>query len=252
MKKPTCLDLPGVDSIGRSGQGTLDSSLYGWDEEWDYRFCDVFPALSKDGRLAITSKQLGNSSIVTMLPDGSDQKVVFDAASSDLDPTMIAKGLTGAFRPAWSHDGKWIAFGLGGWFQTRATSTAVIARVPVLTTESDNLPDWSWDGKLILFARKTSATNFDVCTIKPDGSDLKILTSSGANDGHAVWNYDGRILHNSGMYGFREEAALYDDTFQPYGQIFSMNADGSDKKMLTDSQWEDSMPLFLTQDVLSQ
>ncbi|MFJ4856943.1 hypothetical protein [Streptomyces sp. NPDC088730] len=279
---------------------TLDEPLYSWDADWDYRFCDVFPALSKDGRLAITDKQLGNSSIVTMRPDGSDQKVVFDTATSGLDQAMVQHGLAGAFRPAWSHDGKWIAFGLGGWFQTRATSNAVLVRVPsdgsshqvltdgstnagfpsysqdgnrivyrvwgeekglrildlktgattVLTTESDNLPDWSRDGKLILFTRKTSPTNFDVCTIKPDGSDLKILTSSGANDGHAVWNYDGRILYNSGMYGFREEAALYDDTFQPYGQIFSMKADGSDNRMLTDSRWEDSMPLYLTQDDL--
>ncbi|MFG2593129.1 hypothetical protein [Streptomyces sp. NPDC048438] len=280
----------------------LDAPLHSWDSEWDYRFCDVFPALSKDGRLAITDKQVGTSSIVTMRADGSDQKVVFDSATSGLDPAMVAKGLAGAFRPAWSHDGKWIAFGVGGWFQTRATSGAVLVRVrsdgssqqvltdgtvnagfpsysqdgkrivyrvwgqemglrildletgatTVLTTESDNLPDWSWDGKLILFTRRTSPTNFDVCTIKPDGSALKILTSSGANDGHAVWNYDGRVLYSSGMYGFREEAALYDDTFQPYGQIFSMKADGSDKKMLTDSQWEDSMPLFLTQDVLSR
>ncbi|BCL32488.1 PD40 domain-containing protein [Streptomyces aurantiacus] len=280
----------------------LDAPLHSWNSDWDYRFCDVFPALSKDGRLAITDKQLGNSSIVTMRADGSDQRVVFDSTTSGLDPAMVAKGLAGAFRPAWSHDGKWIAFGVGGWFQTRATSSAVLVRVPsdgsshqvltdgtvnagfpsysqdgnrivyrvwgqemglrildlktgattVLTTESDNLPDWSRDGKLILFTRRTSPTNFDVCTVKPDGSGLKVLTSSGANDGHAVWNYDGRILYSSGMYGFREEAALYDDTFQPYGQIFSMNADGSGKQMLTDSQWEDSMPLFLTQDVLSQ
>ncbi|WP_247720694.1 hypothetical protein [Streptomyces sennicomposti] len=280
----------------------LDAPLYSWDADWDYRFCDVFPALSKDGRLAITNKQLGNSSIVTMKADGTDQKVVFDTAASGLDPALVAKGLAGAFRPTWSHDAKWIAFGVGGWFQTRATNTAVLVRVPsdgssyevltdgstnagfpsysedgnkivyrvwgqenglrildlktrtttVLTTESDNLPDWSWDGKLILFTRRTSATNFDVCTIKPDGTGLKVLTSSGANDAHAVWNYDGRILYNSGMYGFREEAALYDDTFQPYGQIFSMNADGSDKRMLTDSQWEDSMPLYLTNDVLSK
>jgi hypothetical protein len=53
------------------------------------------------------------------------------------------------------------------------------------------------------------------------------------------------------MYGFREEAAFYDNTFQPYGQIFSMNADGSGKMMLTDSQWEDSMPLHLPQSVLT-
>jgi Tol biopolymer transport system component len=91
-----------------------------------------------------------------------------------------------------------------------------------------------------------------VCTIHPDGTGLRVLTSSGANDGHAVWNSDGRILYNSGMYGFREEAALYDDTFQPYGQIFAMNADGSGKKLLTDSQWEDSMPIYLPQDILSR
>ncbi|OON80098.1 PD40 domain-containing protein [Streptomyces tsukubensis] len=278
----------------------LDAPLYSWDENWDYRFCDVFPVLSKQGRLAITDKQSGNSSIVTMRPDGSDQKVVFNTADSDLDQASVMKGLAGAFRPAWSPDGRWIAFGLGGWFQERAVSTAAVWRVrgdgsqpealtdnstnagfpsysadgdrivyrvwgeknglrildlttgatTVLTTESDNLPDWSPDGRLILFTRRTSATNFDVCTIKPDGSGLRTLTSSGANDGHAVWNHDGRILYNSGMYGFRDEAALYDDTFQPYGQILSMNADGSGKKLLTDSQWEDSMPLYLPKDIL--
>jgi Tol biopolymer transport system component len=282
---------------------TLDTPLYSWDTDWDYRFCDVFPVLSRQGRLAITEKQTGAaaSSIVTLNPDGSDLQVVFDTADSGLDPTLVAQGLAGAFRPAWSPDGEWIAFGLGGWFQERAVMTAAVMRVrsdgstwealtdnstnagfpsysadgtrvvyrvwgqqnglrildlttrvtTVLTTESDNLPDWSADGTLILFTRKTSATNFDVCTIHPDGTNLKVLTSSGANDGHAVWNADGRILYNSGVYGFREEAALYDDTFQPYGQIFSMKADGSDKKMLTDSQWEDSMPLYLTQAVLT-
>jgi hypothetical protein len=36
--------------------------------------------------------------------------------------------------------------------------------------------------------------------------------------------------------------------FQPgtqYGQIFIMNADGTGKRMLTDSLWEDSMPLYI-------
>ncbi|TYB55344.1 hypothetical protein FXF51_45590 [Nonomuraea sp. PA05] len=279
----------------------LDKPVYSWDSDWEYRFCDVFPVLSRQGRLAITDKQLGHSSIVTMQPDGSDQRLVFDSFGKGLDPVMVAKGLAGAFRPAWSPDGAWIAFGLGGWFQERANHTAVIARVRsdgsawetltdgttnagfpsysadgneivyrvwgeqakglrilnlttgatrVLTDEYDNLPDWSPDGRLILFTRKTSATNFDVCTIRPDGTGLRVLTTSGSNDGHAVWNPDGRILYNSGEYGFRQEAALYDNTFQPYGQIFVMNADGSGKRMLTDSQWEDSMPLYLPNSVL--
>ncbi|WP_228644425.1 hypothetical protein [Microtetraspora sp. AC03309] len=282
----------------------LDTPLYSWDPDWDYRFCDVFPVLSRQGRLAYTDKQLGHSSIITMKPDGSDQRLVFDSNGKGLDPSMVARGLAGAFRPAWSPDGEWIAFGLGGWFFTRATSTAAVARVRsdgsawevltdgttnagfpsyspdgneivyriwgtenkglrilnlttgearVLTDEYDNLPDWSPLHNLIVFTRKTSATDFDVCTIRPDGSNLRILTSgSGANEGHAVWNHDGRILYNSGVYGFRDEAALYDNTFQPYGQIFIMNADGSGKRLLTDSVWEDSMPIYLPKSVLSQ
>lgn len=52
-------------------------------------------------------------------------------------------------------------------------------------------------------------------------------------------------MYNSGMYGFRDECAQYDNTFQPYGQIVIMNYDGSGKTMLTDSMWEDSMPQYV-------
>jgi Tol biopolymer transport system component len=273
-----------------------DKPLYSWDPDWDYRSTDVFPVLSRQGRLAITQKQLGNSSIVTMRPDGSDQKTVFDTSGKGLDAGLVKKGLAGAFQPAWSPDGEWIAFGMGAWFQERAHGKATVMRarsdgsayealtdgtvhsgfpsysadgrhlvyrvwgddnyglrimdlrdksVRVLTKEIDNLPFWSPDGRLIVFTRKTSPTNFDICTIRPDGTGLKTLTSSGANDGHAVWTHDGRILWSSGMYGFRDEAAIYDNTFQPYGQIFVMNADGSAKRIITDSLWEDSMPLYI-------
>ncbi|MGW6159579.1 TolB family protein [Streptomyces sp. NPDC055144] len=164
----------------------------------------------------------------------------------------LTDNTTNAGFPSYSADGSRIVYRVWGQENGLRILDLTTRTTTVLTTESDNLPDWSPDGELILFTRKTSATNFDVCTIRPDGTHLSVLTSSGANEGHAVWNYDGRILYNSGMFGFREEAALYDNTFQPYGQIFSMKADGSDKKLLTDSQWEDSMPLYLQQEILSK
>jgi hypothetical protein len=34
-----------------------------------------------------------------------------------------------------------------------------------------------------------------------------VLTSSGANDAHAVWTWDGRIAFSSGMFGFQYECA---------------------------------------------
>jgi len=80
----------------------------------------------------------------------------------------------------------------------------------------------------------------------PPRARLHRRSCGGAVDGHAVWSTDGRhILWNSGMHGWRDEAALYDNTFQPYAPIFIMNADGSGKRPLTDSPWEDAMPQFI-------
>ncbi|EKG10177.1 Six-bladed beta-propeller TolB-like protein [Macrophomina phaseolina MS6] len=279
----------------------METKLYSWDDEWEYRFTDVFPMLSLQGKLAITQKQLGNSSIVTMNPDGTNEFTVFDTYSTgEVDSSLVSQGLAGAFQPTWSPDGKWIAFGLGQWFQSRATGKAKVYRATsngsyyealtdgtvhsgfpsysadgrylvfrewgvryglriidlqdksmrFLTNATDNLPGWSPDGERIVFTRKMNATNFDVCTIRPDGTDLQVLTSSGANDAHAVWTADGRIAFSTGMYGFRDEAAIYDQTFQPYGQIMIMDADGSSKRLITDSIWEDSMPLYVPNEFL--
>jgi len=52
-------------------------------------------------------------------------------------------------------------------------------------------------------------------------------------------------LWDSGQYGFKDEAQLYDNSFQPYGQLWVMNADGSGKRAITDSHWEDSMPAYV-------
>jgi Tol biopolymer transport system component len=248
--------------------------LYSWDPDWDYRHTDVFPMLSRDGKLVITEKAQ-NSSIAIMNPDGSDRNRIFEVDKAGLDRTKVARGMAGAFAPSWSPDGQWIAFGLGEWFQERNTGKARIMRVRrdgtgvealtdgtvhsgfpgysadgkeivyrvwgennvglrilnledrstrILTTAYDNLPGWSPDGSRILFTRRVDAVNFDIYTIRPDGSDLLRLTTSRATDGHAVWTADGRIMWNSGIYGFRDEAALYDNTFQQYGQIFIMNA----------------------------
>ena len=148
--------------------------------------------------------------------------------------------------PSYSADGRQIVFRVWGEDQKGLRILNLEDRgVRVLTNEYDNLPGWSPDGSRIVFTRKVDAVNFDIFTIRPDGTDLRQLTTNGANDGHAVWTADGRLVWSSGMYGFRDEAALYDNTFQPYGQIFIMNADGSGKRIITDSLWEDSMPLYL-------
>ncbi|MGT2476987.1 hypothetical protein [Paraburkholderia terrae] len=167
-------------------------------------------------------------------------------------PEILTDGSINAGFPSYSPDGKKIVYRV--WSQkvqglrildldTRTTT--------VLTTEADNLPGWSPDGTKIVFTRKQinptdpNKFNYDVFTIKPDGTGLSRLTDDGSNQGHAVWTWDGRIAYSSGTYGFRDELALYDNSFQPDGQNWVMNADGTDPHAITDTLWEEAMPMYI-------
>jgi Tol biopolymer transport system component len=159
---------------------------------------------------------------------------------------QLTDGTINSGFPSVSADGKSIVFRVWSEQQKGLRIMDVSSRqVRVLTEGYDNLPGWSPDGMRIVFTRKREDGNFDIYTIHPDGTGLFRATSHPSSDGHAVWTADGRIMWNGSQHGFRDEAALYDQTFQPYGQIYIMNADGSGKRMLTDSKWEDSMPLYL-------
>jgi Tol biopolymer transport system component len=160
---------------------------------------------------------------------------------------QLTDGLIHSGFPSYSGDGKEIVFRV--WSEKEKGLRILnldTRQIRVLTQGYDNLPGWSPDGKSIVFTRKRAEDgNFDIYTIKPDGTGLYRCTDHASSDGHAVWTAEGRIMWSGSQHGFRDEAALYDQTFQQYGQIYIMNADGSAKRMLTDSKWEDSMPLYL-------
>lgn len=260
--------------------------LYSWTPGYEYRYTDVFPSFAGDGKLLLTEKN-DNSSIAIMDADGTNRQRVFNAdGGSAFSPswspdgqwivfgfggylknrqTRMAKlmlmkrdgtelkdltdGTPNAGFPSWSPDGKHIVYRVWGENEHGLRIMNLDDHsVRVLTSDYDNVPYYSPDGSRILFTRKHEGNNFDVFTIHPDGTGLSRLTTAPTNDAHAVWTNAGRqILWSSGEYGFKEEAALSDNTFQPYGVIWIMNADGTAKRPLTDSLWEDSMPCYVPQ-----
>ena len=121
--------------------------------------------------------------------------------------------------------------------------TLATRAVATLTTGYDNFPLWSPRGDLIMFSRIDEG-DYEIYTIKPDGTGLRRLTHSPGNDAHQGWSPDGeRIVFASARMGFKDEVT-YTDAPQPYGELFVMRYDGSDVQQLTDNQWEDGTPAW--------
>jgi Tol biopolymer transport system component len=170
--------------------------------------------------------------VMIMRPDGSEIR--------ELTKTAGNSGF-----PSWSPDGKRVVFRFWG---EREHGLRIInlddGSSTELTTGFDNFPSWSPKGGLIAFTR-FSEDDYDIYTIRPDGTGLRRLTTTPGNDAHAVWSPDGKhILFSSSRLGFKDEAPLYDGVPQPYGELFVMDADGSNQRPLTDNQWEDATPAW--------
>ena len=189
---------------------------------------------------------------------------IFSVNSEGHDVTLLAgNNITNYGFPSYNHDGSKVIFRTWPGTSSNGTTVGTIGlaivdvaskKIKQLTTEWDNLPAFSPDGKKILFTRRTNwnniGDNYDIFTMNLDGTELTKLTPSVASDAHAVWTQDGRILYSTAMFGFQQEASLYDDSMQPYAIIMEMEADGSNKRALTNSLWEDAMPMFAPAHVL--
>lgn len=262
------------------------------DAAFDLTRTGIFPSFEPSGKRYVQNdRTAGNlqNSILLVNADGSQRSVLFH----DTERSALA--------PAWSPDGAWIAFGIGGFFQrTNGASLADIAlvrsdgndlrvltdgtgnsgfpnwspdstqlvyrssgddqdgihiidvrthAVRVLSTglSHENLPTWSPKGDRIAFTANQDSDS-DIFTVKPDGTDLRRLTSSPGNDAHCAWSPDGAwIAFTSSRGGFKDEAVLHAYNPQPYGDLYVMRQDGTDVRRLTDNQFEEGTPTWITE-----
>jgi TolB protein len=149
----------------------------------------------------------GHLQIHTSNPDGTQDK------------QLTADGDNGL--PAWSRDGKRIAF-----MASRATGPYI----GVMNADGSDqrlfamggqAPDWSPDGRLIAFSAGSQ-----IWTMMPDGNAITPLTSSPTYKARPTWSPDGKRM----VFMQLDNPSNPDD---PQPQIGIMNADGSNEHLLT-------------------
>ncbi len=147
------------------------------------------------------------------------------------DPVCLSDGSGEDTMPAWSPDGKQIAFISNRSGHRNVWVMNADGSQPVNITRSaadDWTPCWSPDGSQLAFASNRDG-NWEIYTCKRDGSALLRLTTNKAADYAPSWSPDGkRIAFVSERDGNEE--------------IYVINADGSGLTRLTDNKVTDFAP----------
>ena len=138
-------------------------------------------------------------------------------------PVNLTKNYHGGMRPAWSPDGKKIAFDYhvdGNWdiYVMNADGTGIgkLTDGP----SKDIHPVWSSDGKRIAFSSNRGTYNQTVFVMNADGTGIQRLLDNEARAFPSSWSPDGSKMLIESDYGYP-------------CQIYLVNSDGSDLKSLT-------------------
>lgn len=151
--------------------------------------------------------------------------------SDRVERHLLPPVTTGPMDPAWSPDGRWIAFSMRGdvWKVPAEGGRAVaLTEGPAYHFE----PAWSPDGSRIAFAFDVDG-NLDIGMVVADGGPVERVTTHEAIDIEPEWSADGRSLYFTSSRGrgfaiYRHDLDAGTDTLVVQGIQPSVSPDGTE------------------------
>jgi len=141
--------------------------------------------------LGFVSTRDGDYAIYVMNTDGSRQTRLTEHSERD---TSSPKGLFFQVEPAWSPDGRMIAFAskrYGSFDLFVMNADGSHTRRLTSSPQDEAYPSWSPDGRQLVFSRGDQG---DLWVMNSDGSSLRRLTHDAASQLEPAWSPDGRWI----------------------------------------------------------
>jgi Tol biopolymer transport system component len=179
-----------------------------------------------NGKIAFVHSTASDAEIYTINPDGSGS-------------TPLTSSPGANYSPAWSPDGKKIAFVSSrddSGQPSPGCSASCNSEIYVMNADGSNQarltndpsfdlgPQWSPDGTKIVFESGRTG-NGDIYSMKADGTAIAQLTTSSMEDLDPSWSPDGTKIVYSGW--------IYDDVSNSdFNELLTMNPDGTGQAKL--------------------
>jgi hypothetical protein len=178
-------------------------------------------------KIAFVSDRDGNKEIYLINTDKTGLKRLTNDSAADIDPDF-------------SPDGRKIVFtsSRNGYYQIYTMNSDGSEQTRLLASQAaDSSPLWSPNGEKIAFTRLvvTDAVRSEVFVMNSDGSGVTQFTATVGNSGdyhHGCWSSDWSSDSTKILYY----------CYVGHNQIWSMNIDGTDKKLLVNDLYWNSDP----------
>ncbi|WOL03580.1 hypothetical protein Cni_G12300 [Canna indica] len=250
-KKIAYVELPGLFVVNSDGSGRPRKVFSGnaFPTAWDWKRKGViYTSLGPD----FASESTDVDIISITLPDDDDDD---DENSQPSIKKLTTGGKNNAF-PSPSPDGKWLVFRSGRTGHKNLYIMDAVdgesAGIHQLTEGpwSDTMCNWSPDGEWIAFASDRDDPGggaFAIYMVHPNGTGLRKVahSGSGGRTNHPWFSPDSEsLVFTSDYAGVSAEPISNPHQFQPYGEIFTVDIDGSNIRRLTHNSFEDGTPTW--------